>query len=136
MFKLNKNYLSNDISYFLKIAHNFLFTRKVMLSISNLFLIIEKLSSLNLIDILKRFYYFTNVTRFFLMCYGFINMACALQTLMKAPSWRPRFKYYHWSLSVFGLALCLAIMFMINWYYSIIAILLAFSIYKYIEYKG
>lgn len=63
-------------------------------------------------------------------------MACALQTLMKAPSWRPRFRFYHWSLSLLGLFLCLAIMFMIKWYYAILAIVLAFSIYKYIEYKG
>ena len=34
--------------------------------------------------------------RFFLMCYGFVNMACALQTLLRTPSWRPRFKFYHW----------------------------------------
>ena len=33
---------------------------------------------------------------FFLMCYGFVNLACALQTLLKTPNWRPRFKYYHW----------------------------------------
>ena len=34
--------------------------------------------------------------RFFLMCYMFVNLACALQTLLRTPSWRPRFKYYHW----------------------------------------
>lgn len=34
--------------------------------------------------------------RFFLMCYMFVNLACAVQTLLRAPNWRPRFKYYHW----------------------------------------
>ncbi len=35
--------------------------------------------------------------RFFLMCYLFVNLACALQTLLRTPNWRPRFKYYyHW----------------------------------------
>lgn len=34
--------------------------------------------------------------RFFLMCYGFVNLACAVQTLLRTPNWRPRFKYYHW----------------------------------------
>jgi len=34
--------------------------------------------------------------RFFLMCYLGVNSACALQSLLKAPSWRPRFRYYHW----------------------------------------
>jgi hypothetical protein len=70
------------------------------------------------------------------MCYGFINTACALQTLLKSPSWRPRFKYYHWTLSLLGLFLCLAIMFIVKWYYAIVAIILAGFIYKYIEFKG
>lgn len=38
-------------------------------------------------------------TRFFLMCYLFVNLACAIQTLLRAPSWRPRFKFYHWLVS-------------------------------------
>ena len=33
---------------------------------------------------------------FFLMCYAFVNLACAFQTLLRTPNWRPRFKYYHW----------------------------------------
>jgi len=34
--------------------------------------------------------------RFFLMCYGFVNLACALQTVLRSPNWRPRFRFYHW----------------------------------------
>ena len=30
------------------------------------------------------------------MCYLFVNLACALQTLLRTPNWRPRFSYYHW----------------------------------------
>lgn len=33
---------------------------------------------------------------FFLMCYAFVNMICALHSLLGAPNWRPRFVYYHW----------------------------------------
>lgn len=33
---------------------------------------------------------------FLLMCYAFVNLACVLQTLLRTPNWRPRFKYYHW----------------------------------------
>ncbi|KAG1712135.1 Solute carrier family 12 member 4 [Nymphon striatum] len=76
------------------------------------------------------------ITMFFLMCYGFVNLACALQTLLRTPSWRPRFKYYHWSLSFIGLALCITIMFISSWYYALIAIALAGCIYKYIEFRG
>lgn len=33
------------------------------------------------------------------MCYLFVNLACAVQTLLRTPNWRPRFKYYHWWVS-------------------------------------
>lgn len=36
------------------------------------------------------------LSRFFLMCYCFTNLACAVQTILKTPNWRPRFKFYHW----------------------------------------
>ncbi|XP_074105082.1 solute carrier family 12 member kcc isoform X2 [Cotesia typhae] len=76
------------------------------------------------------------LSMFFLMCYGFVNLACALQTLLKTPNWRPRFKFYHWSLSFLGLSLCIAIMFMTSWYYALLAMGMAGCIYKYIEYRG
>ncbi|KAJ8950397.1 hypothetical protein NQ314_007937 [Rhamnusium bicolor] len=76
------------------------------------------------------------LSMFFLMCYGFVNLACALQTLLRTPNWRPRFKYYHWSLSFIGLSLCIAVMFMTSWYLALIAMAMAGIIYKYIEYRG
>ncbi|XP_057565940.1 solute carrier family 12 member 7 [Hippopotamus amphibius kiboko] len=72
----------------------------------------------------------------FLMCYMFVNLACALQTLLHAPSWRPRFRYYHWTLSFLGMSLCFALMFVCSWYYALCAMLIAGCIYKYIEYRG
>ncbi|CAL9694263.1 unnamed protein product [Knipowitschia caucasica] len=76
------------------------------------------------------------LTMFFLMCYLFVNLACALQTLLRTPNWRPRFSYYHWALSFLGMMICLALMFISSWYYAIIAIVIAGMIYKYIEYHG
>ncbi|XP_033010234.1 solute carrier family 12 member 7 isoform X3 [Lacerta agilis] len=76
------------------------------------------------------------LSMFFLMCYLFVNLACAVQTLLRTPNWRPRFKYYHWTLSFLGMSLCLALMFICSWYYALIAMLIAGCIYKYIEYRG
>ncbi|XP_058809143.1 solute carrier family 12 member 4 isoform X2 [Phymastichus coffea] len=76
------------------------------------------------------------LSMFFLMCYGFVNLACAVQTLLRTPNWRPRFKFYHWSLSCLGLGLCIAVMFMTSWYYALVAMGMAGMIYKYIEYRG
>uniref|UniRef100_A0A8C7ZA33 Solute carrier family 12 member 5a n=1 Tax=Oryzias sinensis TaxID=183150 RepID=A0A8C7ZA33_9TELE len=76
------------------------------------------------------------LSMFFLMCYMFVNLACALQTLLRTPNWRPRFKFYHWALSFLGMSLCLTLMFLCSWYYAIVAMVIAGSIYKYIEFAG
>ncbi|XP_041103924.1 solute carrier family 12 member 7-like isoform X2 [Polyodon spathula] len=76
------------------------------------------------------------LSMFFLMCYMFVNLACAVQTLLCTPNWRPRFKFYHWTLSFLGMSLCLALMFICSWYYALVAMLIAGCIYKYIEYRG
>ncbi|XP_053714621.1 solute carrier family 12 member 7 isoform X4 [Synchiropus splendidus] len=76
------------------------------------------------------------LSMFFLMCYLFVNLACAVQTLLRTPNWRPRFKFYHWALSFLGMSLCLALMFISSWYYAIVAMAIAGCIYKYIEYRG
>ncbi|XP_076734330.1 solute carrier family 12 member 5 isoform X2 [Maylandia zebra] len=76
------------------------------------------------------------LSMFFLMCYMFVNLACALQTLLRTPNWRPRFKFYHWALSFLGMSLCLSLMFMCSWYYAIVAMGIATCIYKYIEFCG
>lgn len=39
-------------------------------------------------------------------------------------------------LSLFGLALCITLMFLSSWYYALAAIAIAAGVYKYIEYKG
>ncbi len=40
------------------------------------------------------------------------------------------------SLSLLGVILCLAVMFMSSWYYALLAMGIAGIIYKYIEYRG
>ncbi|KAM3871926.1 solute carrier family 12 member 5b [Diretmus argenteus] len=76
------------------------------------------------------------LSMFFLMCYMFVNLACALQTLLRTPNWRPRFTFYHWALSFLGMSQCLSLMFICSWYYAIVAMAIATCIYKYIEFCG
>ncbi|KAM3725768.1 Potassium/chloride cotransporter [Dirofilaria immitis] len=73
---------------------------------------------------------------FFLMCYAFVNLICALHSLLGAPNWRPRFKFYHWSLALLGAGLCFFIMFSTHWDYAIVSCALCLIIYKYVEWKG
>jgi len=44
--------------------------------------------------------------------------------------------FAHRLLSLFGVCQCLVLMFLMSWYYAIVAIVIAAAIYKYIEYKG
>ncbi|XP_028987423.1 solute carrier family 12 member 7-like isoform X2 [Betta splendens] len=76
------------------------------------------------------------LSMFFLMCYLFVNLACAVQTLLHTPNWRPRFKFYHWALSFLGMSLCVSLMFISSWLYALVAMVIAGCIYKYIEYRG
>ncbi|GFY59242.1 solute carrier family 12 member 6 [Trichonephila inaurata madagascariensis] len=76
------------------------------------------------------------LTMCFLMCYMFVNLACTLQSLLKTPNWRPRFRCYHWTMSLLGVLLCLAVMFISSWYYALASMALAGLIYKYIEFMG
>lgn len=47
------------------------------------------------------------ITMFFLLCYAGVNLSCFLLDLLDAPSWRPRWKFHHWSLSLLGAFLCI-----------------------------
>lgn len=47
------------------------------------------------------------ITMFFLLCYSGVNLSCFLLDLLDAPSWRPRWKFHHWSLSLLGASLCI-----------------------------
>ncbi|PIO54671.1 hypothetical protein TELCIR_23959, partial [Teladorsagia circumcincta] len=73
---------------------------------------------------------------FFLMCYAFVNLIAVLHSVLKVPNWRPRFKYFHWLLSLMGAFLCFFIMFASDWHLALAACGITFTIYKYVEWKG
>ncbi|KAM3361779.1 cation-chloride cotransporter 1 isoform X1 [Capsicum galapagoense] len=75
-------------------------------------------------------------TMFYLVCYAGVNLSCFLLDLLDAPSWRPRWKFHHWSLSLVGALLCLVIMFLISWTFTIVSLALASLIYYYVSIKG
>ncbi|CAO2045364.1 unnamed protein product [Urochloa humidicola] len=75
------------------------------------------------------------ITMFFLMCYAGVNLSCFLLDLLDAPSWRPRWKLHHWSLSLIGASQCIVIMFMISWTFTVVSLALASLIYYYVSLK-
>ena len=73
------------------------------------------------------------ITMFFLICYLGVNASCALLSHMNMPSWRPRFRYYHWSLSLVGAIFCLAIMLIISWVFTVVSFGVAALVYAYVS---
>ncbi|KAG8183992.1 hypothetical protein JTE90_001523 [Oedothorax gibbosus] len=60
------------------------------------------------------------ISNFFLAAYCLINLSCFHATLVKAPGFRPAFRYYSQWLGFVGAVLCLLVMFVINWVTSLI----------------
>jgi amino acid transporter len=54
------------------------------------------------------------VTMFFLYTYGMVNLAAFVEGFSGNPSFRPRFKFYHWAPAVLGALACAATAFLID----------------------
>ena len=74
------------------------------------------------------------ISQFFMLTYLLINAACFTLEISKSPGWRPSFKYFNKWTSGFGALICLVIMFLLNWVYALVAGLIAFLIYAYVEF--
>ena len=75
------------------------------------------------------------ISNFFLMSYALINYAVFAASLGRSPGWRPSFKYYNKWVSLFGALLCIAIMFLIEWWAALVTIVIIGSLYKYVSYS-
>ncbi len=72
------------------------------------------------------------ITMFFLNTYGMTNLVAGIEKLVGNPSFRPRAKI-HPGLSLLGAAGCYGAMFVINPLATIVAILISYGIYFYLE---
>ncbi len=61
------------------------------------------------------------ITMAFLVTYGLLNLATFYESITKNPSYRPQFKYCHWSTSLAGAVGCAAVMMLIDWRWAIMA---------------
>eukprot|EP00794_Sanderia_malayensis_P003357 gene3357-3846_t len=75
------------------------------------------------------------ISNFFLMSYALINYSVFAASLGKSPGWRPSFKYHNMWLSLFGCGICIAIMFLVNWWAALVTIVIVMSLYKYVAYR-
>ncbi|MEM8604833.1 MAG: Na-K-Cl cotransporter, partial [Cyanobacteria bacterium P01_H01_bin.121] len=75
------------------------------------------------------------LTMFFLTTYMMLNVTAGIEGLLASPSFRPAFRV-HWSLSFAGAIGCLGVMFLINVMATLVAAVIAFSIYIWLERRG
>jgi len=75
------------------------------------------------------------ITMFFMITYGLLNLATFYEAITKNPSYRPRFRYSHWITSLAGTVGCVAVMFLVNWMWALIAIFGMGVLYFYISNK-
>ncbi len=75
------------------------------------------------------------VTMAFLITYGLLNLATFYEAITKNPSYRPRFRWCHWSLSLAGAAGCLIVMLLIDWRSATIGIVVVGLLHWYISRK-
>lgn len=69
------------------------------------------------------------VTMFFLMTYGLMNYATFVEAYGNNPSFRPRFRFFHWRASLAGAVLCLLFMLFIHTVAAVIAIFFVLAVY-------
>jgi len=64
------------------------------------------------------------ITMAFMVTYALLNVATFYEAITKNPSYRPRFRFCHWSASLTGALGCLAVMFLIDWRWASVSIVL------------
>jgi Solute carrier family 12/Amino acid permease len=69
-----------------------------------------------------------------MITYGLLNLATFYEAFSKNPSYRPTFRYCHWSFSLLGTLGCLAVMLLINWAWALASIAVIAGVYFYIQY--
>jgi len=64
------------------------------------------------------------ITMFFLMTYATVNLACFFEGRSNNPSFRPTFRFNHWSVALLGALGCFGVMFLINTIWASVALIL------------
>lgn len=73
------------------------------------------------------------ITMFFLSMYAAINAACFLSGVLASPSFRPTWRYFHWSTALLGFLVCIVYMLLISVLYAFVCIILMSALFIYIR---
>ena len=64
------------------------------------------------------------ITMFFMVTYGYLNLATFYESYTRNPSYRPTFRYTHWTLALVGALACAAVMFLIAPVWALVSVVL------------
>jgi amino acid transporter len=73
------------------------------------------------------------ISMFFLIAYGMINLSAFVESKSSNPSFRPKFRFFHWTTALAGAIGCSIAMIKINETYAIIALGITAIIYFYLK---
>ena len=73
------------------------------------------------------------VSMFFLLSYGIINLAAFVESFSRNPSFRPRFRFFHWFAALFGAVSCFAAALLINVTAALLAAVFFAGLYFYVR---
>jgi amino acid transporter len=73
------------------------------------------------------------ITMFFLYSYGMINLAAFIEDFGDNPSFRPQFRFFHWSTALLGGTGCVVVTVLINWKAAVIAIFIIVLLLWYLK---
>lgn len=70
------------------------------------------------------------ITMFFMITYGTLNLATFYESITNNPSYRPRFRFCHWSTALLGAVGCFGVMFLMSPTWAASAMMVMFALYK------
>lgn len=73
------------------------------------------------------------ITMFFMITYGVLNFATFCESYSGNPSYRPKFKWCHWVISLIGTLLCLVTILLIEPLWAIVAIIIMAILYRHLS---
>lgn len=76
------------------------------------------------------------VSMFFLVSYGLLNYATYFESRAASPSFRPRFRWFDYRLSLLGAFACLSAMLAIDLWASLAAMVILFAIFQYLKHTA
>jgi len=73
------------------------------------------------------------ISMFFLIAYGMINLSAFVESKSANPSFRPRFRFFHWTTALAGAIGCVVAMLKINDTYALVAFAITALLYFYLR---